>query len=158
MHPIGNTLPNASPLSKSGPGNSFPRCGNKLPDMGRRKPAEKTLAENYVRLRDKKKSDGTLKSLGVAPKTANNVENARHNTKLTTIVKLADALGVEPYQMLIPVDEENFLSVILAWAQSDKRGRDDLHAIAEAILKRRGEQHGDEAGPAIVYRRGNNSG
>lgn len=126
--------------------------------MGRRRPTEKILAENYARLRDKKKSDGTLKSLGVAPKTANNVENARHNTKLTTIVKLADAFGVEPYQMLIPVDEENFLSVILAWAQSDKRGRDDLHAIAEAILKRRGEQHGDETSPAIVHRRGNNSG
>lgn len=129
--------------------------------MGRRKdqkPVEKVLAENFVRLRDKKKADGTLKSLGVSPKTANNVENARHNTKLTTVVKLAESLGVEPYQMLIPMEEEKFLSVILAWAESDPRGRDDLHAIAETILKRRGEQHGDEAGSAAIQRRRDGAG
>lgn len=126
--------------------------------MGRRKPAEKILAENYIRLRDKKKAEGTLKALGVSLKTANNVENARHNTKLTTVEKLAESLGIDTYQMLIPVEEENFLSVILAWAESDKRGRDDLHAIAEAILKRRGEQHGDEASPTVAQRRRDNSG
>lgn len=126
-----------------------------LPAMGRRdkKRVEEVLAENFVRIRNKRKEDGLLKSLGVAAKTANNVEKARHNTKLQTIVKLAESFGVEPYQMLIPFEDKNFVSVILAWAKSDPRGRADLYKIAEAILKPDGEDHEEEAASATVHGR-----
>lgn len=100
---------------------------------------EDVLAENYKTLRDLRKGAGLWKGPGVSPKTANNVEKARHNTKLQTIIRLADALGVEPFQMLLPVKDKKFLAVLQAWAQTDENERDNLHAIAEAMLKRKSE-------------------
>lgn len=100
-------------------------------------PVEGVLAHNYVRLRTQRKAEGTWKGPGVNPKTANNVENSRHNTKLQTIINLAKALGVEPYHLLMPVEDEKFLAVMQAWAQSSDGERDNLHVIAEAMLKRK---------------------
>lgn len=123
-----------------------------------KKPVEQILAGNYVRLRDKKKSDGTLKGLGVSPKTANNIEHARHNTKLTSIIKLADALGVEAYHMLIPVEENDFLTVLLAWAQSNEAEKGNLHAIAKAMLERKNKDDESRApAPSAVHRRRDHS-
>lgn len=121
--------------------------------MGRRgekKSIEDVLAGNFSRWKDLKKPA----KLGVAPKTANNVENARHNTKLSTVAALAQSLGIEPYQLLLPVDDEKFLAVVQAWEQSDARGRDDLQAIAEAILKRRESGAGEApTSSAAIHRR-----
>lgn len=120
-----------------------------------KKSIEQVLAENFKALREVKRPA----KLGVSPKTANNVERARHNTKLSTVSALADNLGVEPYQLLIPVEDQKFLAVILAWAQSDARGKDDLHAIAETILKRRGEPaDAKPANAATVHRRRDGAG
>lgn len=136
---MGNTLPSASHLLPKRSGNTLPRRSNKLPWMGKernKRPAEDVLAENFARLRDKRQDDGLWKGPGVSPKTANNVANGRHNTKLDTIVRLAKALGVEPYLMLIPLEDVKVLAVLEAWAQSDDSGRDTLFVIADAMLKR----------------------
>src|SRR5688572_27133961 len=111
----GNALPNASHLLPIRTGNPLPQCSNTLMGMARDRNAPRTedvLAENYKALRELAKAGGLWKGPGVSTKTANNVENARHNTKLTTIIALAAALGVEPFQLLIPVKDTKFLAVM----------------------------------------------
>lgn len=138
----GKALPTASSSLPKRYGNSLPHCSNKLAYMAKERnkhEAEDVLAENFRRLRDKKKDAGLWKGPGVSLKTANNIENSRHQTTLQTIKKIAESVGVEPFQLLLPVKDAKFLDVVLAWGQTDDSGRDNLHAIAEAMLRRRNE-------------------
>lgn len=118
--------------------------------MGVGKKAREILAENVKGLRDK---PGAPAALGVAPKTINNIERARHNIQLDTLDAIARKLKVEPYHLLVPSDDQKFLDVILAWAQSDERGRGDLHAIAEALLRRSAERDEGNGTATTVARR-----
>lgn len=132
-----------------------------LPGMGRQKSIGDVLAENYDRLRNKSKEAGVWREPKVSPKTANNVRKSRHNTKLETVVELAKACGVEPYQLLMPAEDENFLVIFLAWAQSDASARDNLVVIADAML-RKSRQNATRSEPiptpAPPHRKRNRSG
>lgn len=132
-HTTGNTLPNASGIFGGLSCNTLRHRRNTLPGMADKRKARDVLAENVRRLRDKA---GAPESLGVAPKTVNNIERARHNVQLDTLDSLAKKFHLEPYQLLIPAEDEKFLDVIRAWAQLDARGRADFHAIAEKWLER----------------------
>ncbi len=136
-------------------GNTLPRRSNTVFGMGERKRLLEVLAENVRGLRERPDAP---KGLGASPKTINNIEKARHNVQLDTLESIAKKLKVEPYQLLIPTDDEKFLDVILAWAQSDERGRGDLHAIAEALLRRHGGQDDRGASTAALHRQRNRTG
>ncbi len=75
------------------------------------------------------------KASGVSQKTINNIDKGRHDPRLSTISKIAHALGVEPYHMLVPGQGEKFMSVCLAWAKSDARGRAVIAATARATAQ-----------------------
>ncbi len=121
--------------------------------MGKREnggSALSALAHNLARLLDAKgiKSEPALAKLsGVSQKSINNILNERHDPYLSTIEKLAKKLGIESFQLLCQERDDKFLAVCQAWAQSDDRGRDDLHAIAEAILRRKDRGADKEGGP-----------
>jgi hypothetical protein len=159
-YPTGNTLPTASGFLPAPSGNTLPRRSNKLPKVSpNKKPVENVLAENYLRLREIKKRDGTWNGPGVSPKTANNVEKSRHNTKLQTIIKLAATLGVDPFHMLVPVEDEKFLDVMRAWAQTDEQGKDNIHVIAKAMLDRiEGKKDEARSGAPVVQRKRDRAG
>lgn len=125
--------------------------------MGKDRKPEDVLAENYVGLRNKAKASGVWKGPGVSPKTANNVEHSRHNTKLSTVITLAKACGVEPFQMLVPNDEADFLVIMQAWAQSDGAGKDALLGTAEAMLERAKKNAARSDSPSNNRKRGSSS-
>lgn len=103
------------------------------------------------------RSETKLEELSnVSQKTINNIKHQRHDPYLGQIEKLAEALGIEPYQLLCPAPDDKFLALCLAWAQSDDRGRGDLHAIAEAVLKKRdgGDRKDERQQPSAHRRRG----
>lgn len=117
--------------------------------MNKRYPADEVLAANLAAMMQRKgiRSEAELAKLtGVSQKSINNILNRRHDPYLSTIYKLASKLGIEPYHLLCPADDDNFLALCSAWAQSDERGRDDLHAIAEAMLKKRDSREPEEDG------------
>lgn len=116
--------------------NSLPRCGNTLKDMGKKRAAE-LLAENLKRLMeaDADLSNGPklAKASGVSQKTINNIERARKDPRLSSIEKIARAYGTEAYLFLTPGDE-NLLQIVLAYTQTDARGRELLQSAADAVL------------------------
>lgn len=117
--------------------------------MGKRTAAAQTLADNLAKLMETKGIDSgpkLAKLSKVSQKSISNMLANRHDPYLSTVEKIADALGIGVHQLLCPVADQQFLAVCLAWAQSDARGRDDLHAIAEAILRRQSNGKISEGG------------
>jgi transcriptional regulator with XRE-family HTH domain len=107
--------------------------------MGKKQTVGEILAENLGGLMEVKKVDSgpkLAKLSKVSQKSISNMLSNRHDPYLSTVEKVAVALGISPFMLLCPDADKDFLAVCLAWAQSDERGRGDLHAIAEAILKR----------------------
>lgn len=116
--------------------------------MGKKTPAAQILADNLAAIMEAKKVDSgpkLAKLSKVSQKSISNMLANRHDPYLSTIEKIASSLGIQVYQLLCPMPDKDFLAVCLAWAQSDERGRGDLHAIAEAILKRQNRGNNDEA-------------
>lgn len=123
--------------------------------MSKRAKAADVLADNLLGLMSAKgiKSEPQLEKISkVSQKTINNIAHRRHDPRLSTMEQLSTALGVELFHLLCPAEDQNFLALCLAWAQSDERGRDDLHAIAEAILKKRGTVTERGASPPTIHR------
>lgn len=116
--------------------NLLPHCGNTLIGMGKKRAAE-LLAENLKRLMelDENLSNGPklAKVSGVSQKTINNIEKGRKDTRLSSIEKIARAYRTEPYIFLTPADE-NLLQIVLAYTQTDSRGRELLQSAADAVL------------------------
>ena len=112
--------------------------GNTLPRMAKRERAADVLAANLDKLlKARGLSQPQLgEQSGVSQKTINNIVHKRNSPQLDSVEKLAEALGVELYQLLCPVHDDKFIALWLAWAQSDDRGKDDLRTIAEAMLKK----------------------
>jgi transcriptional regulator with XRE-family HTH domain len=134
------TFLNASPPDQGRVSNTLRRSSNSLSRMAKKRDAATVLADNLTLLMQVKKinSEPELEKISdVAQKTINNIRHKRNFPKLDTIEKLADAFGMQVHQLLCPLEDIKFLAVCLAWVQSDERGRDDLHAIAEAVLKTR---------------------
>jgi transcriptional regulator with XRE-family HTH domain len=75
---------------------------------------------------------------GVGQRTINNVEKARHDPKLSTIEAIARAFGIEPYQLLCPASEKEFLQVLAAWQHADQPGKELLLVAAETVMRRHG--------------------
>lgn len=117
--------------------------------MSRRITALEVLAENLrlYMVRKGIESEAELAKLSkVSQKSINNILNRRHDPYLSTVNKLSSALGIEPYHLLCPAEDDKFLAVCQAWAQSDERGRDDLQTIAEAMIKKRDSRETEERG------------
>lgn len=65
--------------------------------------ARATLARNFAQLlraNGFRSEDALAKKAGIAQKTANNILNIRGDPTLKTLVKVADALRVEPWELL----------------------------------------------------------
>lgn len=116
--------------------NPLPQRGNTLRGMGKKRTAE-ILAETLVRLMatDPNLSTGPklAKASGLSQKTINNIVKGRHDTRLSSIEKLARVFRTEAYIFLTPNDE-NVLPIMRAYAQTDGRGRELLHSAADAVL------------------------
>lgn len=120
--------------------NPFPHRSNTLPSMAKKPTAAEVLADNLGKLMELSENNSgpkLAKLSKVSQKSISNMLASRHDPYLSTIEKIADALGIQPHHLLCPDADKDFLAVCLAWAQSDDRGKGDLHAIAEAILKKR---------------------
>jgi hypothetical protein len=109
--------------------------------------AASILAENLKRLMNQ---DANLESgpklakhSHTAAKTINNVLKERHDTQLSTIEGLAAAFGLEPYQILLPAEDESFLQIVYAYKKGGEQGRRLLKLAAETALHNSGP---DETG------------
>jgi DNA-binding XRE family transcriptional regulator len=80
------------------------------------------------------------KRSGIAQKTINNIENGRHDPKLSTVEALARAFNLRSHQLLCPTEEASFLVVAQAYAQTDDAGKHLLRLAAETLLKRDGDE------------------
>ncbi len=118
------------------PSNPLLAVSNTLRGMAK-KPAAQILAENLRRLMgaDASLSSGPklARASGVSQKTINNIEKGRHDTRLSSIEKLARVFRLEPYIFLTPVDE-NILPILRAYVQTDSRGRELLQSAADAVI------------------------
>ena len=62
-----------------------------------------TLSQNIKLYRKGKYTQETLaEKIGVSPQNINNVEGMRRFPRTENLVKIADALGVEVYQLFVP--------------------------------------------------------
>lgn len=115
----------------------------------KRKPVVEVLAENVIKILEKNKESGSTVSgrRGPTTKTINNIVNRRHKPTLKSIEKLARALGIEPYQLLCPIQDGDFLTIIRAYNETDDRGRETLVDNAQILLdkKKRGRPETGEA-------------
>jgi len=104
-----------------------------------KKPAAEILAENLERLMNQhpdRSSGPTLaKKSKVAQKTISNVLAGRHDTQLSTIVRLAKAFGLEAYQLLAPASEEALLRIVYAYNSGGPGERRLLLLAAETALQ-----------------------
>lgn len=109
------------------------------------------LSENVGRLMKSSGLDSGPKLERVAKvnqKTINNIERSRHDPKLSTITKLAKALGVEAFQLLLPAEDERFLSVCRSWSKTDARGKALIAAAADAAEQLNDSARDDDAARA----------
>lgn len=88
------------------------------------------------------------KASGVSQKTINNMEHGRHNTKLTSIEKVARAFGIEAFQLLCGAADKDFLLLCRAYNVTDQRGRETLADNADILLRRAGRDGRSETGEA----------
>lgn len=98
-----------------------------MPIMGKRT-AGQVLADNVKRLKNGhhqlKSASRVASRSGKVQKTINNVENARFDPKLSTIEAIAKAFGVDPWVLIYPALDENFLLISRAYSQANASGRD----------------------------------
>ena len=65
-----------------------------------------TLSQNIKIYRKGKFTQETLaEAIGVSPHNINNIEGKRRFPRTENLIKIADALGVEVYQLFIPKDK-----------------------------------------------------
>lgn len=111
--------------------------------MGKKRDVREVLAENLIRFR-KLKGFESGKSLAVASKkrghevsqkTINNIEKQRHDAYISSILNLADTLGVEAHQLLLPIEDEAFLYVCSVWAKGNSVQRQVILGGAETAAK-----------------------
>ena len=87
------------------------------------------------------------KKSGVSQKSISNIQSSRHDPQISTVARLAQALGTQAYQMLTPSVDKKILAVFLAWEKTDSRGRELIQAAAEAAVKiSDGQRTTDSAG------------
>lgn len=108
--------------------------------------AAEALRTNLRVLAERAKQDRDLTSRGngqFTPKTLNNVVNGRHAPTLETLQKIADAFGIEVWQLLLPEFHAGLLldpqigRVMRAYATADEEGREMFTRTASLIERSR---------------------
>jgi transcriptional regulator with XRE-family HTH domain len=120
-------------------GNTSLHCGNTLPPMRKgNNEALEALADTLSKIMETRQLGGArIKELrGPAVRTINNIINRRHRPTFATLDKLAKALGMKPYQLLVPVNDTGFLTLLRAYNEADDAGREILLMNAEILLGR----------------------
>lgn len=120
----------------------LPIASNTLISMGGKKSAAAVLASNLRglmaddRTRTLSSSPKVAARSGVAQRTVNNMEKARHDPHLSSIEAIARAFSLEPYQLLCPQDEKEFFQLVRAWHAGTPQERELLLAAAETVTRR----------------------
>ena len=69
-------------------------------------------------------------------KTINNILRKRHSPKLEILDQIAKALKVEPYLLVMPIEQKDFAQVSKAYSVTDERGREFLLDTATTLIKK----------------------
>jgi transcriptional regulator with XRE-family HTH domain len=136
----GKTFPAVKRRTMLRYGNRLPTAGNTLPHMqnGPSKKVLDVLAENLATILETNEESGAKVHgrRGPTAKTINNIVNKRHKPTLRSLEKLCKALGIEVYQLLCPIHDRDFLTIMQAYNVTDNRGRETLFDNAAILLKK----------------------
>lgn len=105
-------------------------------------PLKKILWANVRALMVERYGDENLNRLArearVGPGTITRIKAMKNSTGVEVIEKVAKALRVDPYRLLLHGGTDKELSLLLkAYSGADERGKDLLNAAAEAALVRK---------------------
>jgi transcriptional regulator with XRE-family HTH domain len=112
-----------------------------MPKNSKKLSAGEVLAANLNTLMeaDANLSSGpkVAKASGVTRKSINNLSENRHDPRLSSIESIAQAFGLEAYQLLAPGIDNNLLVIFRAYNETGDSGRDLLTQAAEVALRSR---------------------
>jgi transcriptional regulator with XRE-family HTH domain len=105
----------------------------------RRPKTTETLARNLNFLMDKYSYSEreVSKRSGVAPKTVNNMRNARTTSTIENVDKVASVFGLSGWQMIVPdlpsdlVESRQLKSTLSNYMSADTEGRQAIDRLAE---------------------------
>ena len=93
---------------------------------------QETLSQNIKLYRKGKFTQETLaEKIGVSSQNINNIEGRRRFPRTDTLVKIADALGVEVYQLFVP---QNTTPVVIEENDENERIRSEIQKkVVESV-------------------------
>ena len=93
---------------------------------------QETLSQNIKLYRKGKFTQETLaEKIGVSSQNINNIEGKRRFPRTDTLVKIADALGVEVYQLFVP---QNTTPIIIEENDENERIRSEIQReVVESV-------------------------
>ena len=93
---------------------------------------QETLSQNIKLYRKGKFTQETLaEKIGVSSQNINNIEGKRRFPRTDTLVKIADALGVEVYQLFVP---QNTTPIIIEENDENERIRSEIQKeVVESV-------------------------
>ena len=93
---------------------------------------QETLAQNIKLYRKGKFTQETLaEKIGVSSQNINNIEGRRRFPRTDTLVKIADALGVEVYQLFVP---QNTTPIVIEENDENERIRSEIQKeVVESV-------------------------
>lgn len=93
---------------------------------------QETLSQNIKLYRKGKFTQETLaEKIGVSSQNINNIEGKRRFPRTDTLVKIADALGVEVYQLFVP---QNTTPIVIEENDENERIRSEIQKeVVESV-------------------------
>ena len=93
---------------------------------------QETLSQNIKLYRKGKFTQETLaEKIGVSSQNINNIEGRRRFPRTDTLVKIADALGVEVYQLFVP---QNTTPIVIEENDENERIRSEIQKeVVESV-------------------------
>ena len=93
---------------------------------------QETLSQNIKLYRKGKFTQETLaEKIGVSSQNINNIEGKRRFPRTDTLVKIADALGVEVYQLFVP---QNITPIVIEENDENERIRSEIQKeVVESV-------------------------
>jgi transcriptional regulator with XRE-family HTH domain len=149
---MGKAFPNVKKNLVRRSGNPFPKAGIRLPAMNQRKrTAMEVLVDNMVEImklpgnEDVSTGPALADKAKVDRKTVYNILEKRHIPKIDMVEKIARALKVDTFLLLMPVELKGFALVSKAYSASDERGREILLDLADSMIKKSERSKNSEA-------------
>lgn len=149
---MGKVFPRVKKNMMGQVGNPFPKAGIRLPGMNQRKrPVMEVLVENMTEImklpgnEDVSTGPALADKAKVDRKTVYNILEKRHIPKIDMVEKIAKALKVDTFLLLMPVELKGFALVSKAYSASDERGREILLDLADSMIKKSERSKNSEA-------------